>query len=202
MDNIILDMHMWEVVRDYIFYLKPKSILDVGCGEAMLWRGYGYRGRHNLKDPDVEEWKLPWECEIILCDYDVYNHPLPTIQCDAHNLPFPDKRFELIVSSEVIEHAVDPKKFSNEIRRVGQHYILTTPAESHASLEDENVSEQLWLNNPWRINCMKYFSDKEFSHHRHLHLFREENLREMFPEAKIFYCFNRIENIRFYTIVF
>jgi len=200
-DNIIVDMHHWEVARNLLFMVKPKSVLDVGVGEGMFWRGYGFRGHHNLRDPlIVEPWKLPWDCKIILCDYDVYNHPLPTVQCDAHNLPFQDKSFEMVISTEVLEHVVDPKKFANEIKRVGERYILTTPAIEERILSDEEESERLWQNNPWKINLVKSYSDKEFPHHRHLHIFNERELEELFPDAKIFFCFNRVENMRFFVI--
>jgi SAM-dependent methyltransferase len=196
-----VDKHMWEITRDFLFKIRPRSVLDVGCGECMFWRGYGYRGHHNLKDPRIErEWSLPWECEVILCDYDVYNHPLPTIRCDAHNLPFEDKRFEMIISTDVIEHSVNQKRFADEIRRVGQHYALTTPVFEDKSLSDESTSERLWSANPWRVNLVKSFPDSEFSHHKHVHILNEKELNELFPEAEISLVFNTAEKIMFYFI--
>lgn len=37
---------------------------------------------------------------------------------DAHNLPFPDESFEVIVCSEMLEHADDPRRVISEIHRV------------------------------------------------------------------------------------
>jgi len=45
-------------------------------------------------------------------------------------LPFPDKSFDIVVCSEVIEHLPsidDVKKAISEIRRVGCKFIITTP---------------------------------------------------------------------------
>ncbi len=53
----------------------------------------------------------------------------PDIVGDAHNLPFPDESFEVVVCSEVFEHLEDPRKAVNEIHRVlvsGGILILTT----------------------------------------------------------------------------
>ncbi len=44
-----LRKHWWELARDVILQLKPRRVLDVGVGEGMLWRGYGYNGRHNVR---------------------------------------------------------------------------------------------------------------------------------------------------------
>src|SRR5208282_2770081 len=52
------------------------------------------------------------------------------VQGDAHNLPFPDNYFDLLVSCETIEHLPDPAKAMREFRRVtklGGTLFLTTP---------------------------------------------------------------------------
>ncbi|MBP6946374.1 MAG: methyltransferase domain-containing protein [Candidatus Pacebacteria bacterium] len=53
----------------------------------------------------------------------------PDIVGDAHNLPFPDASFEVVVCSEVFEHLEDPRKAVSEMHRVlvsGGIIILTT----------------------------------------------------------------------------
>lgn len=48
---------------------------------------------------------------------------------DAHHLPFPDESFEVVVCSEMLEHAEDPQEVINEIRRVlkpAGRVVLTT----------------------------------------------------------------------------
>lgn len=49
---------------------------------------------------------------------------------DICNLPFPDRRFDVVVSSEVIEHVPEPKRAVSELARVlkpGGLLALTTP---------------------------------------------------------------------------
>lgn len=53
----------------------------------------------------------------------------PDVVADAHALPFPDKTFEQIVCTEVLEHLHTPEKALNEMWRVlkpGGRLILTT----------------------------------------------------------------------------
>ena len=42
----------------------------------------------------------------------------PTILASGYNLPFEDKTFDTIVSTEVLEHLEKPQSFVNEIYRV------------------------------------------------------------------------------------
>lgn len=43
---------------------------------------------------------------------------LSFLVADAHKLPFQENFFDLVISSETIEHVVDPQKMLNEIARV------------------------------------------------------------------------------------
>ncbi len=53
----------------------------------------------------------------------------PDLVADAHNLPFKNGEYELVLCTEVLEHVKDPRKVINEIGRVlkpGGRVILTT----------------------------------------------------------------------------
>lgn len=53
----------------------------------------------------------------------------PEIVADAHNLPFRDNEFEVVLCTEVLEHVKNPFKVEEEIRRVtkpGGMLILST----------------------------------------------------------------------------
>lgn len=53
----------------------------------------------------------------------------PDVVADAHNLPFDDDSFEVVVCSEMLEHADNPQKVISEIRRVLKpegRVVLTT----------------------------------------------------------------------------
>jgi SAM-dependent methyltransferase len=54
----------------------------------------------------------------------------PALVCDAHDLPFEDHSFDLVVCEAVLEHVFDPKRCAEEIHRVlkpGGLVFATTP---------------------------------------------------------------------------
>jgi len=52
----------------------------------------------------------------------------PFIEGDAEHLPFPDKSFDYIIASHVLEHARHPKRFLDELARVGKAGYIETPS--------------------------------------------------------------------------
>lgn len=46
---------------------------------------------------------------------------------DIYNLPFDHGQFETVLCSHTIEHVDDPKRFYEELRRVGKHVTLVVP---------------------------------------------------------------------------
>lgn len=46
---------------------------------------------------------------------------------DIYNLPFADKQFEYVLCSHTIEHVDDPKRFYQELKRVGENVIIVVP---------------------------------------------------------------------------
>lgn len=87
------------------------------------------------------------------------------IAADAHDLPFADNSFELVLCSEVLEHVTDPRKVVAELARVSSRWvILTTPA--------------AWSLSEQERHCTHLDSGEP---HRHLHLFTEANIRDLFP---------------------
>jgi SAM-dependent methyltransferase len=53
----------------------------------------------------------------------------PDVVADAHTLPFANESFEVVVCSEMLEHADNPQQIVDEIRRVlipGGRVVLTT----------------------------------------------------------------------------
>lgn len=63
------------------------------------------------------------------------------IKCDAQHTPFPDGKFDVVVSGEVLEHMEDPYQLPYEMARIckkGGKIILSTP---HLEFDDP---EHLW----------------------------------------------------------
>ncbi len=46
---------------------------------------------------------------------------------DVYHLPFADKQFDTVLSSHTIEHVDDPKRFFDELSRVGKEVTLVIP---------------------------------------------------------------------------
>lgn len=181
--RVVLNKHWWELARDIILQVKPRRVLDVGVGEGMLWRGFGFFGRHNLRDPRVPfEW-FDFNAHVVLLDIDMYKHPLDFVNASAELLPFPDKIFDLVIATEVIEHVMDPKAFANEVVRVGKAWVLTTPAGEEFLNEGE--AERAFHSNPWLINLVEEYPNDKYPHRGHKKVFTKEELEELFPNSDV-----------------
>lgn len=51
----------------------------------------------------------------------------PFVLADVHNLPFPDKCFDFVYCSHLLEHVDDPMRACAEIMRVGKRGYIETP---------------------------------------------------------------------------
>lgn len=89
-------------------------------------------------------------------------------------LPFADQSFDLIWSSEVIEHLEDPAASLAELRRVirpGGDIILTTP------------NSYMWL---FRLIARAGLTPQRIQRADHLHYFDLEAIRAMAPDALLY----------------
>ena len=123
------------------------KILELGCGTGDLWK--------DLKDSFHN-------CEILLSDFskgmlenskdnlggNAFNYEI----IDFHNIPYPDKNFDIIISNHNLYHALDLYKVLSEISRVmkdnGVFYSTTNSIEHLASLRYLlNITDDLiWPN--------------------------------------------------------
>ncbi|MEX0684834.1 MAG: methyltransferase domain-containing protein [Balneolales bacterium] len=61
---------------------------------------------------------------------DIYKHdsvPNFILTKDIYNLPFDDKQFKSVLCSHTIEHVDDPKRFFEELNRIGEKVVLVIP---------------------------------------------------------------------------
>jgi SAM-dependent methyltransferase len=87
---------------------KPASVLDNGCGSAVISRELASRG-YAVTGVDISDDLLRM----------VPQHPnLRLIAADSDALPFPDSSFSCVICSEVLEHIQDNGPAIREIRRV------------------------------------------------------------------------------------
>jgi len=173
----------WEWVRRNVS--PNETILDIGCGEGMWWRGYGYKGRHNIRDPNAPEYE-----NLVCIDLDIYNHR-NFIQADAHFLPFRDDSFDVVVLSEVLEHVINPEQVVKEALRVAFRIIFTTPVKFNP------ITEEHFLRNPWLEGVLLgYIPDLVVPHHAHLRVLTPKQLEELFsPHKLVLYKTKSLEGI-------
>lgn len=126
-ENKNMTYELWQLhINRYYFaskFCKNKIILDVACGS-----GYGsyYLSQSALRvvGGDISKDALEYPKK----NYRSRN--LQFLQLDAHNLPFKDETFDVIVSFETIEHLENYYKFLYECKRVlknGGLIICSTP---------------------------------------------------------------------------
>lgn len=98
---------------------SPKSILDLGCGNGI----YGAV----LREDGAELFGVDLSRESVeLCKSAGYDQ---VILCPADQIEYEDEMFDMVFSSEVIEHVDDYERMLKEIHRVlksGGGFVLTT----------------------------------------------------------------------------
>ena len=116
-------MARFESTLDELFtQADAQSLLDVGCGEAVLTHQWAQRlgdGRRvvgiDLDDPALHaEWAKRTAPNL---EYRVMK---------AENLPFADGEFDLASAIEVLEHVPDPEHTVAEMARVAQRWLLVS----------------------------------------------------------------------------
>lgn len=111
--------HMWVRLKDgeELNIFQAKSILDVGCGNGRYLAYFSKKGSF-LVGIDIS--KNAFGTKNVR-DFNF-------VVADAHNLPFKNCCFELVFSTDVLEHLSKPLQALKEIYRVSQKKIyLCTP---------------------------------------------------------------------------
>ena len=76
---------------------------------------------------------------------------LPLILCDLEQLPCPDKSFDFVYCSHVLEHVIDPARACEELMRVGRRGFIETPTR----LSDVMFNYiRLQGHHVWHVNCV------------------------------------------------
>ena len=99
----------------------PQSLLDIGCGEAVLTHEWALKLAPkrvvglDLEDPAIQaEWEKRRAPNL---EYKIMK---------AENLPFADDEFDVATAIEVLEHVPDPAHTVAEMARVAQRWLLVS----------------------------------------------------------------------------
>jgi hypothetical protein len=137
--------------------LDFQTALDVGCAE-------GYFMNIVRKRSGAEVWGIDLSTVAIAKAHEKYG--LPVAGADATSLPFADGSFDLVFSTETIEHVLEPDVMLAELRRVSRGTVVVTTPISRTADEHE--------------------PDYELKAEGHVHNFDPATVRQLFgPEAHL-----------------
>lgn len=106
-----------DMMYKYLAFTGATRVLDAGCGEGIVYRAMrerGFKGNWIGFDYSAEA--------IEFC-----KHASPEAEwhvSSAYTLPFKDRSFELVFSSQVLEHLEGPKQPLKEFARVADKWML------------------------------------------------------------------------------
>lgn len=113
---------------DVLGSIEFTTVLDVGCAEGYFMNVI--RDRFG-----AEVWGVDLSTTALAKAHDM--HGLAVGAAEATHLPFADGSFDLVYSTEVIEHVLDPDLMIAEMRRVSRGTVLVTTPVSQTADEHE-----------------------------------------------------------------
>lgn len=154
----LLINNFYQTLIKIIKPLKAKTILDVGCGE-----GFSLNKLHENNVGEKLE-GIDYSKEAISIGKKLFPN-LSLKQGSIYNLPYKDNTFDIVLSTEVLEHLENPKKALQEILRVSKKYILVSvPNEPFFMMSNflrgKNVMQ--FGNDPEHIQHWTVFSFQRF----------------------------------------
>jgi 2-polyprenyl-3-methyl-5-hydroxy-6-metoxy-1,4-benzoquinol methylase/uncharacterized protein YbaR (Trm112 family) len=108
--------------------LEFKTVLDVGCSEGFLTQAVAARF-------GAEAWGVDLSTTALAKARKRYG--LALAAAEATHLPFADGAFDLVFSTEVIEHVLAPELMVAELRRVSRGTVVVTTPVSQTEHEHE-----------------------------------------------------------------
>lgn len=136
--------------------IKGKSVLDVGCGDGVL--------SYLMSQKGLEASGVDSSREAIDFAKQKTKNAIDFRVGDVYSLPWGDDSFDIVVSSDVIEHLDDVGKYISEIKRVlkkGGVCVLSTPIRiTEKPLDSEHVVE--WFEGEYHDLIESLFIENTF----------------------------------------
>lgn len=137
--GVTANFQFQESLARYKFALrrikKGSKVLDLGCGA-----GYG----SFLLSSKAKVFAVDKDKEAISYAKRHYSGSAVFKVADATLIPFPDNKFDVVCSFEVIEHIKDDKKMLSEVRRVLKSrgkFIMSTPRKAEKIRSPYHIRE-------------------------------------------------------------
>jgi ubiquinone/menaquinone biosynthesis C-methylase UbiE len=92
---------------------KCPKILDVGAGTGELWKNVTFSSPTDLRLVDFSTAMC-----VKLQALNIHNADVQVVQCDAANLPFEEKTFDILIASHLLHHVQSPSACLLEFARV------------------------------------------------------------------------------------
>lgn len=156
--NYLIRRFLKKILSE-IKFLRPKIVLDAGCGEAFVLKSLLDSGRNleSLTGIDISKKAINMAKKMV-----------PQARfgvMDIRNIESDDNHFDLVLCLETIEHIKNPEKALREIVRVSNKYILlSVPWEPFFSLANllrlKNIS--LFGKDPEHVNFWSVRAFKKF----------------------------------------
>ena len=172
-----VELMRFKKIKDLLQLTTDDHFLDIGCGSGYLLNQAACKQGIGVDISDLMV-KTAWEnCKK--------NGKKFIVQSDAENLPFKNKSFSKIVSTEVIEHILHPKALLEEIVRVSKKntvIVISIPNEKHIN----------WIKNllfSLRVHKLlfrkNYRPSRRMENEWHLHIFDIKKFKELINEKFI-----------------
>jgi SAM-dependent methyltransferase len=147
-----------KTLGDEVKKLDISSVLDAGCGE-------GFTLEYLRKRSIAKEYEgIDFLKKAVEIGTKVHPH-IKLKQASIYELPYKDNSFDLVLSTEVLEHLEDPRKALKEIFRVSKKYVLLSVPNEPIFMGSNFLRGKNWSrfgNDIEHINHWTFFGFEEF----------------------------------------
>ena len=104
------DFNYYKKVKEILQDLEISSIIDIGCRKSPMMKGLG----KNVYKAMLDIQEIPPVDDIHMIRADFYTWK-------------PDRKYDVVLCLQVLEHLDKPKKFAQKLLQVGKTVIISVP---------------------------------------------------------------------------